>query len=106
MSLRLLPRQVWQHRRVLVEWLKDPSQELRFTEMILAQDHKNYHAWQHRQWAMQTFSLYQDELGYVDRLLEEDIRNNSAWNQRFFVVSCTSCLKMQLSSTRLLRFKL
>ena len=29
--------QVWQHRRVLVEWLQDPTSELRFTEMILAQ---------------------------------------------------------------------
>ena len=28
---------VWQHRRVLVEWLKDPGNELRFTELILAQ---------------------------------------------------------------------
>ena len=28
---------VWQHRRVLVECLKDPGNELRFTELILAQ---------------------------------------------------------------------
>ena len=28
---------VWQHRRVLVEWLNDPGNELRFTELILAQ---------------------------------------------------------------------
>ena len=28
---------VWQHRRVLVEWLNDSGSELRFTELILAQ---------------------------------------------------------------------
>lgn len=41
------------HRRVLVEWLKDPSQELEFIAEILNQDAKNYHAWQHRQWVIQ-----------------------------------------------------
>jgi Protein prenyltransferase, alpha subunit len=43
------------HRRVLVEWLQDPSYELSFTEAILSQDPKNYHAWQHRQWVIRTF---------------------------------------------------
>lgn len=41
------------HRRVLVEWLQDPSQELEFIADILNQDAKNYHAWQHRQWVIQ-----------------------------------------------------
>lgn len=45
------------HRRVLVEWLKDPSQELEFIAEILNQDAKNYHAWQHRQWVIQVFLL-------------------------------------------------
>ena len=36
------------HRRLIVDWLKDASGELEFTEKILAQDSKNYHAWQHR----------------------------------------------------------
>lgn len=49
--------QVWHHRRVLVEWLKDPSQELELTGDALIQDPKNYHAWQHRQWAIKTFGL-------------------------------------------------
>lgn len=43
------------HRRVLVEWLKDPSQELEFIADILSQDAKNYHAWQHRQWVIQVW---------------------------------------------------
>lgn len=47
--------QVWQHRRVLVEWLKDASGELALTEWVLREDAKNYHAWQHRQWAIKTF---------------------------------------------------
>jgi protein farnesyltransferase/geranylgeranyltransferase type-1 subunit alpha len=33
---------------VLVEWLKDGSKELDFTQEILLDDSKNYHAWQHR----------------------------------------------------------
>ena len=36
------------HRKVIVEWLEDPSQELDFTGRILRDDAKNYHAWQHR----------------------------------------------------------
>lgn len=47
--------QVWHHRKVLIEWLKDPSQELSLTEKVLAKDAKNYHAWQHRQWVIKTF---------------------------------------------------
>lgn len=47
--------QVWHHRRVLVEWLQDPTQELELTRDALMQDPKNYHAWQHRQWAIKAF---------------------------------------------------
>lgn len=36
------------HRRVIVEWLGDPKEELEFTAKILRGDAKNYHAWQHR----------------------------------------------------------
>lgn len=82
--------QVWHHRRVLVEWLKDPCKELHLTELILNQDAKNYHAWQHRQWAIKTFNLFEGELNYVDQLLQDDIRNNSAWNQRYFVINNTT----------------
>ena len=75
---------------MLVEWLNDPSRELRLTEIVLAQDAKNYHAWQHRQWVLDTFKLFDEELAFVERLLEDDIRNNSAWNQRYFVVKQTT----------------
>ncbi|CRK93022.1 CLUMA_CG006591, isoform A [Clunio marinus] len=78
--------QVWHHRRVIVEWLNDPSFELELTETILDIDAKNYHAWQHRQWAIQTYDLFDNELAYIDKLLSMDVRNNSAWNQRFFVL--------------------
>ncbi|XP_055152091.1 protein farnesyltransferase/geranylgeranyltransferase type-1 subunit alpha isoform X3 [Symphalangus syndactylus] len=81
---------VWHHRRVLVEWLRDPSQELEFIADILNQDAKNYHAWQHRQWVIQEFKLWDNELQYVDQLLKEDVRNNSVWNQRYFVISNTT----------------
>jgi len=74
----------------LIEWSQKPDQELRFVEMILSQDAKNYHAWQHRQWVISTFDLWEGELAFCDDLLEAGIRNNSAWNQRFFVISRTS----------------
>lgn len=70
-----------------MEWLQDPSAELRFCEIILSQDAKNYHAWQHRQWVVHTFNLFDGELAYVERLLEDDVRNNSAWNQRAFILN-------------------
>ena len=75
---------------MLVEWLRDPSQELEFIADILTQDAKNHHAWQHRQWAIQEFKLWDNELPYVDQLLKEDVRNNSVWNQRYFVISNTT----------------
>ena len=75
---------------MIVEWLKDPSEELQFTADILQLDAKNYHAWQHRQWVIKEFSLWEKELEYVDKLLTEDLRNNSAWNQRYFVISETT----------------
>lgn len=78
------------HRKVIVEWLKDPRDELQFTEDILQLDAKNYHAWQHRQWVIKEFGLWERELDYVDKLLTEDLRNNSAWNQRYFVISQTT----------------
>ena len=81
---------MWQHRRVLVEWLNDAGAELRFTEVVLNIDQKNYHAWQHRQWVLETFKLFDNELEFIDRLLLDDVRNNSAWNQRFFVIQHTS----------------
>jgi hypothetical protein len=44
-----------QHRKILIEWMQDPSKDLRLTEIVLSQDAKNYHAWQHRQWIVKTF---------------------------------------------------
>ncbi|XP_012281565.1 protein farnesyltransferase/geranylgeranyltransferase type-1 subunit alpha [Orussus abietinus] len=88
--------QVWYHRRVIVEWLQDPSEELVFTEAILKHDSKNYHAWQHRQWCIKAFELYDKELAYVEYLLDKDVRNNSAWNQRYFVLKETTEFKQDV----------
>ncbi|CAB1337411.1 unnamed protein product [Coregonus sp. 'balchen'] len=78
------------HRRMVVEWLNDPSEELEFISEILSQDAKNYHAWQHRQWVLKEYKLWDSELEYVEQLLEDDVRNNSAWNQRHYVISHTT----------------
>uniref|UniRef100_A0A8D3AP68 Protein farnesyltransferase/geranylgeranyltransferase type-1 subunit alpha n=1 Tax=Scophthalmus maximus TaxID=52904 RepID=A0A8D3AP68_SCOMX len=78
------------HRRMVVEWLNNPAEELEFIADILSQDAKNYHAWQHRQWVIQEYKLWDNELEFVESLLEEDVRNNSAWNQRHFVISLTT----------------
>ncbi|CAG9815491.1 unnamed protein product [Phaedon cochleariae] len=82
--------QVWHHRKVIVEWLKDPSKEKYLTEAVLTKDAKNYHAWQHRQWVIKTFKLFDGELDYVDCLITDDVRNNSAWNQRYFIINNTT----------------
>lgn len=82
--------QVWHHRRLVVEMLKDSSQELDFAAELLNEDAKNYHAWQHRQWVVKEFSLYKGELDYCNLLLAEDVRNNSAWNHRYFVITSTT----------------
>lgn len=36
------------HRQVIVDWLRDPADELEFTAKILKKDAKNYHCWQYR----------------------------------------------------------
>ncbi|PWZ00787.1 protein prenylyltransferase [Testicularia cyperi] len=103
--------QVWQHRRIVVAALGDPSRELGFVTENLDKDAKNYHTWAYRQWVLAHFGglpiqdptcskariqagrgaaafphLWDGELAYVDQLLDQDIRNNSAWNHRWFCV--------------------
>lgn len=91
--------QVWQHRRLIVSALQDPSTELAFTASVLAKDSKNYHTWAYRQWILSQFGgigekkgrsshpeLWDGELSYTTQLIDEDVRNNSAWNHRFFVL--------------------
>lgn len=81
--------QVWHHRRLLVNILRDPAPELEFIAQGLQVDEKNYHTWAYRQWVLAHFnedSLWAGELPFVEQLLQEDIRNNSAWHHRFFVV--------------------
>lgn len=75
------------HRREVVERIGDGSSELAFTESVLHEDAKNYHAWSHRQWAIQRFSLWDTELDFAAEMIRRDIRNNSAWNQRWFVLA-------------------
>jgi protein farnesyltransferase/geranylgeranyltransferase type-1 subunit alpha len=57
------------------------SGELEFTEIVLLDDAKNYHAWSHRQWVLQELGGWEGELDFCSRLLEKDVYNNSAWNQ-------------------------
>ena len=98
--------QVWQHRRLIVSVLGDPSRELGFIAENLSLDAKNYHTWAYRQWVLAHFGgssnqsrdtwvcagagefpeLWDGELDYVESLLDDDIRNNSAWNHRWFCV--------------------
>ncbi|WFD40400.1 galactose-6-sulfurylase [Malassezia japonica] len=97
--------QIWQHRRVIVSVLGDPSRELAFTSTVLDLDSKNYHTWAYRQWVLAHFgglhkhdnkveapgagafpALWDGELAYVDNMLEADVRNNSAYNHRWFCV--------------------
>ncbi|SPO37535.1 related to Protein farnesyltransferase alpha subunit [Pseudozyma flocculosa] len=103
--------QVWQHRRLIVSALGDPSLELAFIADNLARDSKNYHTWAYRQWVLAHFGglgsasasaatspgaagpgagafpqLWDGELDYAEKLLVEDVRNNSAWNHRWFCI--------------------
>lgn len=81
--------QVWHHRKTIVEWIGDGSQEKHLTASILSIDSKNYHAWQHRQWALKEFALWDGELEFTDAQLAMDVRDNSAWNHRYFVIKET-----------------
>lgn len=60
-------------------WLSSPPQ--RFTEAVLGDDEKNYHAWCHRLAVVRLFGLWEQEMGFTARMLERDVHNNSAWNQ-------------------------
>ncbi|XP_062509975.1 protein farnesyltransferase/geranylgeranyltransferase type-1 subunit alpha-like isoform X3 [Corticium candelabrum] len=72
------------HRRILIEWIGDPSGELDFAEEILENDAKNYHTWSHRQWLIKQFHLWDGELDYVDSyvlgFIKKAPNNESAWN--------------------------
>lgn len=81
--------QVWNHRKIIIEWLQDGSREKLLTASMLVIDNKNYHAWQHRQWAIKHFNLWDGEIQYTDTQLAIDALNNSAWSHRFYVVKET-----------------
>ncbi|KHJ49551.1 hypothetical protein D918_00678 [Trichuris suis] len=82
--------QLWHHRKVLVETLKDPTGELDFICSVLREDSKNYHAWQYRTWLVTQFNIWDGELDYSERMICSDVRNNSAWNYRYFVINSTT----------------
>lgn len=75
------------HRRWVVESSRDASRELDFTETILAEDAKHYHAWSHRLWAVREFGLWAGEAAFAARFIADDVRNNSAWNHRYCAVT-------------------
>ncbi|WFC99633.1 galactose-6-sulfurylase [Malassezia yamatoensis] len=97
--------QIWQHRKILVSVLGDPSRELAFTKANLQLDMKNYHTWAYRQWVLAYFGgtheskqneslpgagqypeLWDGELDFADEMIQEDIRNNSAYNHRWYCI--------------------
>jgi protein farnesyltransferase/geranylgeranyltransferase type-1 subunit alpha len=83
--------QLWQHRRVVAEWLARggagreggadappiaagaaaaaAAEEAAFTARYIAEDAKNYHAWSHRQWAVRTFGGWAGEAEFTEAAL-------------------------------------
>ncbi|UZJ52877.1 hypothetical protein CBS101457_002197 [Exobasidium rhododendri] len=116
--------QVWQHRKLIVSALGDPSRELSFVAQVLQIDSKNYHTWVYRQWVLSHFGglpgkrledssslssdqhsrrfpdLWKGELAFVDNLLKEDARNNSAWNHRYFCIFGSNWAKAEGASSK------
>lgn len=105
--------QVWQHRKLIVSALGDPSKELEFAARVLQEDSKNYNTWVYRQWVLSYFGglpiqsdksssnvsdndeqsssfagkypqIWEGEGQYIAQMLQMDARNNSAWNHRYF----------------------
>lgn len=105
--------QVWQHRKLIVTALGDPSNELEFAARVLQEDSKNYNTWVYRQWVLSYFGglptqpdnlssnrptddepsssfagkfpqIWEGEGQYIAQMLQIDARNNSAWNHRYF----------------------
>ena len=71
------------HRRWLVQRVRDASRELTLTAEVLEDDAKNYHAWQHRAWVVDAFGLHAGEAAFTASLIGRDARNNSAWHHRW-----------------------
>ncbi|VDQ02525.1 unnamed protein product [Trichobilharzia regenti] len=92
---------LWHHRQWIVEELSKQtangscnslthlsSDELRFTDDVISDDPKNYHAWQHRRWIVTFFKIsVEEELAFTERMLLTDVHNNSAWNHRFYIIT-------------------
>lgn len=95
--------QVWQHRKVVVSVLGDPSRELNFVSTVLNNDTKNYHTWAYRQWVLAHFGglglrdksvtaagagqypqMWEEDVKYADAMIQKDVRNNSAYNHRWY----------------------
>lgn len=109
--------QVWQHRKLIVTALGDPSNELEFAARVLQEDNKNYNTWVYRQWVLSYFGglpiqgenvstnsapssaagqfpqIWDGEGDYIAQMLQIDARNNSVWNHRYFCLFASEWVK-------------
>lgn len=101
--------QVWHHRRLLLQELRQPGPELQFIAQCLKEDTKNYHTWSYRQWILAYFNddgLWERELDFVEQMIANDIRNNSAWHHRFFAVFQSGVREGEQDRERVIRREL
>lgn len=85
--------QIWQHRKVIIDKLNDPSHEKAILKAVFDEDSKNFHAWCHRIWVMRRFDIIEHEMEFIEDMLVDDIKNNSVWNYRFFFVNYEKIFK-------------
>ena len=82
--------QIWQHRKLLIDKLDDPSHEKYMLDIVFKFEPKNFHAWTHRIWMIRRFNNVEGEFEFIEKMLKNDIKNNSVWNYRFFLVMFTN----------------
>lgn len=79
---------VWQYRReILKELGVDLQDELKFTEVMIKCNFKNYQVWHHRKVIVEWMQDPSAELEFISAILEKDEKNYHAWQYRQWVVS-------------------
>lgn len=79
---------VWQYRReILKELGVDLKDELKFIEVMIRCNFKNYQVWHHRRVIVEWMQDSSAELDFTSAILEKDEKNYHAWQYRQWVVS-------------------
>jgi protein farnesyltransferase/geranylgeranyltransferase type-1 subunit alpha len=79
---------VWQYRREILKELGiDLKDELKFIQVVIKCNLKNYQVWHHRKVIVEWMQDPSAELEFTSTILKSDAKNYHAWQYRQWVIS-------------------